>query len=589
MKKTIKFCFYASILAVSSLLCSCTPKEKMNPEEIVSILYGNVITMKTETDRAKAVVCKNGQIIYVGSRAEAEKYKTSSSRVLDYGDNFIYPGFMDAHVHGMGVATKANSFSLVEVAVNPESTLEEYAQKMKEFIDADKEEKGKYREVYKGNSFVVTSREPHRSILDKYIPDVPVIIETSDGHSVWVNTKAIEKFNINEWTNSYSSDQLRVDEDGVTGYISETPALKLGGMTMPTREEMRTGLLEWQDYAFSKGLTAVSDALVSAGTVDPDIYVDLATDPDKPWKLRTYASYIIDENTPGDVPSLDKKFGEIDTYKANDSEYFKIIGIKLFMDGVVEARTGWLLTPYARQTGETEDYYGLKRITDRERMKYIVKKANSKGMNVHCHSVGDGATQFALDCISEGQKAAGVTDARNTLAHLHFVNPDDIQRFADNNVIAVVAPLWVPKEPGTYEQTVSYVGPEKAKSQYPVKSFLKAGAHISFHSDFPVSLNFDIPKTFYAAVKRTFPELGEAYICGIEEAISRYEALQAFTTGCAYSFKEENRLGTIETGKIANFTVLDKDLLNEEMENIPFLKVVATIIDGNVVWSGSAK
>ena len=100
----------------------------------------------------------------------------------------------------------------------------------------------------------------------------------------------MEKFNINEWTNSYSSDQLRVDENGVTGYISETPALKLGGMTMPTREEMRTGLLEWQDYAFSKGLTAVSDALVSAGTVDPDIYVDLATDPDKPWKLRPFCT-----------------------------------------------------------------------------------------------------------------------------------------------------------------------------------------------------------------------------------------------------------------------------------------------------------
>lgn len=575
MKKSITFCFYASILAVSLLVCSCTVNDGS-----VSILYGNVITMKNQDDRAEAVVCKNGEIIYVGSRSEAEKYKTPSSEVLDYGSSYIYPGFMDAHVHGMGVATASVSFSLLDVAENPDATLDDYARKMKEFIDGAK---GESRDYYKGSALIVTNTEPHRSILDKYIPDVPVIITTMDGHSVWVNTKAIEKFNIKDWTNRYSSDQLRVDENGYpTGYISENPAMAVGELTMPTPADMKNGLLQWQDYALSKGLTAVSDALVSAGTVDPDYYLELVAD--KEWKLRTYASYIINEQTSSD--KLDEKLNEILRYKkANDNEYFKIIGIKLFMDGVVEAHTGWLLTEYADEKG----YYGLKRITDRDRMKRIVEFSNRNDMNVHCHSIGDGATSFALDCIAEGQKAAGVTDARNTLAHLHFVAPEDIKRFAENNVIAVVAPLWVPKEPGVYEQTESYVGKEKAKTQYPVKAFLNAGAPISFHSDYPVSLNFDIPLTFYAAVTRTLPNLGQAGVCGEAEAISRYEALQAFTTGCAYSFKEENRLGTIENGKIANFTVLSQDLLNEDIEKIPSLKVVATIIDGNVVWSGNAE
>lgn len=583
MKNTILI--YSAII-VCSLLSSCTVYDKQNPDEDVRILYGNVITMKAEEDRAEAVVCKDGQIIFVGTRSAAEKYVTPSSKVLDYGDNYIYPGFMDAHVHGMGVAVKTGGCSMIEVAIKENFTLDDYAKRMKEFIDEDFEKNKKYRTYYKGSAMVLNpDMEPHRSILDKYIPDVPVIIETIDGHSVWVNTKTIEVYNIKDWTKRFpDGDELRVDADGYpTGYISEKPALELGGLTVPTKDEIKPGLLEWQEFAFSKGLTAVSEALVSAGTVDPDCYIELAEK--GLWKLRTYASYIIDENTPDDKTSIDDKFTEIFNYKKEDSEYFKIIGVKLFMDGVIEAHTGWLKEEYA----DLEGYYGLKRITNKDRMKYIVRTANSNGMNVHCHSIGDGATSFALDCLSDGQKEAGVTDARNTLAHLHIVDPGDIQRFADNNIIAVVAPLWVPKEVGVFEQTCNYIGKDRAEKQYPINSFLKAGAHISFHSDYPVSLNFSIPLTFYAAVTRTFPELGEAGVCGKEEAISRYEALQALTTGCAYSFKEEKRLGSIEVGKIANFTVLDQDLMHEQISEIPKVQVVATIIDEDVVWPKKAK
>ena len=583
MKNTI---LIYSAITVCSLLSSCTVHDKQNPDEDVRILYGNVITMKAEGDCAEAVVCKDGQIIFVGTRSAAEKYVTPSSKVLDYGDNYIYPGFMDAHVHGMGVGTKAGGCSMIEVAVRETYSLDDYAELMKKFIDEDFRKNKKYRPYYKGYAMVLKpDMKPHRSILDKYIPDVPVIIETADGHSVWVNTKTIEVYNIKDWTKRFpDGDELRVDADGYpTGYISEKPALELGGLTVPTKDEIKPGLLEWQEFAFSKGLTAVSEALVSAGTVDPACYIELAENGS--WKLRTYASYIIDEKTPDDKTSIDNKFTEIFNYKKEDSEYFKIIGVKLFMDGVIEAHTGWLKEEYA----DSAHYYGLKRITNKDRMKYITKIANAHGMNVHCHSVGDGATSFALDCLADGQKEAGVTDARNTLAHLHIVDPGDIQRFADNNIIAVVAPLWVPKEVGVFEQTCNYIGKDRAEKQYPINSFLKAGAHISFHSDFPVSLNFSIPLTFYAAITRTFPELGEAGVCGKEEAISRYEALQALTTGCAYSFKEEKRLGSIEAGKIANFTVLNQDLMHEQISEIPKVQVVATIVDGNVVWPKKAK
>ena len=238
--KLLTFCFTTIVF---SLLCCCTGYDRQNPEGGVRILYGNVITMKSEGDCAEAVVCSGGQIIYVGSRSEAEKYVTSSTKVLDYGDSYIYPGFMDAHVHGMGVGTKAGSCNMVEVSVRKDCTLDDYAKLMKKFIDKDFEKNKKYRAYYKGYAMVLNpDMKPHRSILDKYIPDVPVILETVDGHSVWVNTKTIEVYNIKDWTKRYSEDQLRVDADGYpTGYISEKPALELGGLTVPTKDEIKEG------------------------------------------------------------------------------------------------------------------------------------------------------------------------------------------------------------------------------------------------------------------------------------------------------------------------------------------------------------
>ena len=207
-------------------------------------------------------------------------------------------------------------------------------------------------------------------------------------------------------------------------------------------------------------------------------------------------------------------------------------------------------------------------------------------MNVHCHTIGDGAIKFALDAIGEAQIATGNMDQRNAFAHLQILTPEEIKRIAEYNIIAVVAPLWTPKEPNQYHLEVSYLGQERADNCYPIKSFLDEGTKIVFHSDFPVSPIMSIPESIYSAVKREYT-ISECKPRNLKESISVRDALDAMTINAAYQFGQENHLGTLDIGKVANMVVYDKDFLNGDLEEIPDAKLISTIVDGEIVYKNS--
>ena len=189
-----------------------------------------------------------------------------------------------------------------------------------------------------------------------------------------------------------------------------------------------------------------------------------------------------------------------------------------------------------------------------------------------------------LDAMEEAAAATGLLDQRNALAHLQQVRKDDIQRFADLNVMAVVAPLWTPKHPDYFPQEVEYVGRERAENAYPIKSFAEAGANIAFHTDFPVSRNVSIPNTIYTAVMRRNAGSDPNCTREADEFITRYQALEGLTKNVAYMWHEENRLGTLEIGKIANMTVFDKNFLTDDLEEVGESDLVCTIVDGEIVY-----
>ncbi|MBQ0004953.1 MAG: amidohydrolase family protein, partial [Clostridiales bacterium] len=371
----------------------------------------------------------------------------------------------------------------------------------------------------------------------------------------------------------------RVDENGdITGYVSEKPALDLisGLFTLMTPELMTESMLAWQDFAFSQGITACQDAGCSSGGVKL-----MASMAEKDLlKIRTVINYLVDENRDKDMQAIvDTAYELSEKY---DNEYAKVKGIKIFVDGVVEAHTAWLLDEYSDAPG----YYGIQRFSDPENLKTLAMAAAEKNLFLHAHCIGDAATKYIVDGIEAARREDGRFDQKNAIAHLQIIRPEDIKRMGELNITAVVAPLWVPKTlvPSVDKGEIESLGMERFENEYPIKSFMDEGGMIAFHSDYPVSPAISIPRSVYMAVTRSNPDKPSSEPRKASECITRMDALKAMTVNPAIAFGEYDNMGSIRTGKLANMVVYDCDFTKDALEAVPKAELQATIVDGNVVY-----
>ena len=539
-----------------------------------TVILGNIITMDKKRPFAKAALVRDGVFVYIGSAEEAKRLAEPGAKVLDYGGNFIYPGFLESHTHGHLAGLR-----FIGQANLKEAGLTDYAKYreiIKEFIA-----KNPQRDYYMAAGWMENQEYVSRAYLDEICSDKPLIMHSSGGHSMLLNTKALEVAGIDaEYAKKYGYAQVHVDANGEPdGYICETPVFELVPQLPTTMEDAKAYLLAWQDFALKSGFTAVADAGAEIiHSVTPSAYNELERE--GKLKLRTYAyMYVLDN-----IASPKAEIARIAEQRARLSgEYFHIIGPKAFLDGVTEAHTGWQNQDYLDQPG----YHGVERFNDHDKMVELIVEADKEGMSVHVHSEGGGATHFMLGCIEDAEKITGDMDQRNVLAHLHFVTDEDIRRMAATRSIPAVPPLWTANMPGDYDKEVQSVGKELSDQSYPIKSFFDAGANVVFHSDYPVSPMINIPYSVYTAEKRCYPKEvtdGVDKPRNVKEAITREQSLRAMTINVAYQWHQEHRMGSIEFGKLANMTVFDCDFLHDDIEKVAAAKVVATVVDGEEVY-----
>lgn len=539
-----------------------------------TIILGNIITMDEKKPFAKAALVKNGVFAYIGSAEEAKKLACSDAQVLDYGDNYIYPGFMESHSHGHLAGYRAiGQANLMQAGF---TNYPKYREIIKDFIA-----KNPQRNFYLAAGWVENEEYVTKAYLDEICSDKPLIMQTGGGHSMLLNTKAMEWAGVDaEYAKKWGYDLVHVDKNGEPdGYICEGPVFEITPKLPSSVEDIKEYLLAWQDIAFKSGYTAVGDAGAEIVHRDaPQAYQELQNE-DK-LKLRTFAWMYVTDN----IADPKAEIARIAAQRAElGGEYFNIIGPKAFLDGVTEAHTGWQNQDYLDQPG----YHGAERFNDHDKMVQLIVEANKEGMSVHVHSEGGGATHYMLGCIEDAEKITGNLDQRNVLAHLHFVTDEDVKRMAATGSVPAVAPLWTPKIPGMYEQEVGYVGQELADQAYPIKSFYDAGANVVFHSDYPVSPMMDIKLSIYMAEKRNVPkELygGTVSERNMKEAITREQSLRAMTINVARLFHQEHRMGSIEFGKLANMTVFDCDFLHDDIEKVGKANIIATLVDGEEVY-----
>ena len=548
---------------------------------------GVVYTVDDNDTIAEAVAIKDGKIIFVGSSNDAKAYIGTDTEVVDLEGKMVLPGMIDTHIHAPGTAlTELYNINLHGILTEKE-TMKAIEQFIQEHPDLD---------MYYGSGFSVgafsgeeVSMGPRKERLDAICPDKPVIISSYDGHTTWVNSKALEMFGIDKNTPNPPGGVIEKDpKTGEPWGTLKEAAEQLIPAQQFTFEQQVEALKLFQENLHRLGYTSILS--ISGGSPVPfDAYKALEEQGE--LKLRVRGSMTMDpEQDP--APQIEELKRLRDTY---NSDLMKVTTAKYFADGVVEGVTAYLLEPYEAEAGKGKDYRG-EFLWDMDRLKKAFRMTNSEGFQIHVHSIGDAATRNVLDAMEYAKAHAPKGDYRNTITHLQLVAPEDILRFRELGVVAATQPYWHLKEPDWWEVVdYPFLG-ERAEYEYPLQSFIKEGVIVTASSDHPVTTP---PNPFWAIEAGVTRNLNNAEHYGVEdiqhmddpkwllnkeERASLKDMIKSFTRNGAYATFQENEVGTIEEGKYADLIVLDQNLFEIDPIHIDKVKVLKTIFNGEIVY-----
>ncbi len=549
---------------------------------------GFVYTADPVENKAEAVAIKNGLIQAVGSDRDLKKYIGLNTRVINLEGRMVAPGMIDSHLHPPGIAIlELYSINLSWIAPK-DKLIEDVAA----FI-----QKNPGLEAYYGRGWAVSVFEgeerklgPSKESLDLVCPDAPIALKSYDGHSMWVNSKALELAGITGSTPDPEGGSIvRDPSTGEAWGTLKGSACNMLPSQSFTPEQLREGLKAFQSFMHSLGYTGI----FSAGW-DHDLYETFnALEADNELKLWVRDSKRIDIRKAESLQTqLEQLFDLNCTYR---SELYKVTTAKIFIDGVVESGTARLIEPYTEALGQGGNYRGIYYWENMDALKDTIVQVNQAGIQAHFHSIGDQATRDALDVLEQALKIVP-GEHRNAITHLQLVSPQDLPRFKELGVIANVQPYWHIKEPGWWHEVdYAFLG-ERAEKEYPLRSLLINGAVIASSSDYPV---VDIPNPLWAIQAGITRNLYQAenfnvapitdqddhkWLLNSEERISLNEMIKSFTVNNAYALFIEENTGSIEPGKYADLVVLSENLFRLDPVNICTAEVCMTFFHGDIVY-----
>lgn len=522
-----------------------------------------IFTGLTHEPTSGAIAILGDKILSVGSKAEIEPFIGSGTKVFNYGNQLIMPGFHDFHLHIMFSALSLTSINLFEAR-----SAQEVAAKVLEFSKECPEE-GWIIGMQWDAGYWHDKQEPHYRILDAVIPDRPVVLFHAEGHYTWVNSKAMELAGVTEEIRDPDFGRYERDKNGLlTGILyEEAQQIVLKEALRLTQNKKETILKEFLRLLSQYGITSVNDlfAPIDDFLQDYDLFEKL----DKQGELTTRFHI---------TPELD---GNLDKAQILRNKYvskkLQFSGLKQFVDGTVTGHTAYFLKPYSDQL----DICGHPAL-DPEVLIDRVVKADELGFRIRFHAIGDAAIRLALDAFEEAVRKNGKRDSRHTIEHIEVIDSDDIERFSKLGVIASMQPDHMAAS--SREVYSSIIGPEREKNVFLTKSLLNTGASLALGTDFPVSISLNPMRQIYTAITRVDSSGDPQNTWHPEQKLTLAEALQAYTYGSAHGCFREHELGTIEEGKLADLVVLDRNLFDIPESEVLKTKVELTINDGKVVY-----
>ncbi len=608
--KRFVLAFLVGAFLSAAFLGHASAQEKIFAEKL--FINGTIHTL-AKGKRPEVVAVTGQKIVYVGSAKGAKAFVSPTTQVVDLKGATLLPGFIDGHIHAAS-GTMRQLFE-VQLAGIENPSVEKYLEAIRAFA---LDPKNKDLKIIRGGGWIngvfaayntkqygaaYEQLGPAAKLLDDALvgtphENTPAFFNSEDGHILWANSSALKAAGLLDDTTMPDPAGGRIERDPKTkkpwGVFKESARALIREKLPPaayTPEHFATAIEKFQQEMNSYGITGVMAISGSTNaTAGPMAEAFKMLDRAGKLDLIYRASMVAGPGEdPGALVAQTKELQKVFT-----GDRFKVIAVKLFIDGVVEGRTAYLLEPYADNAaaGDPADYKGKLIWEDTAELTRMIEAIDAAKIQVHVHSIGDGATRIVLDAYEKAQRKNGVRDSRHVLTHLQLVDPADIARMAKLGAVASVQPYWFHKEPGYfYEVEVPALGQVRAQAEYPMASFFKAGVLVSSSSDGPVTSRPAPLRAIEVGVTRNKSGvLPEKYdTLGAAEAVTRRQMVESFTVGAARQIFAEDLMGSIAKGKLANFVVLEKDILDEAaVKNweIAKTKVLATYFLGEEVYSG---
>ena len=466
--------------------------------------------------------------------------------------------------HAMDLVGNISLYSL--------TSLEEYQQGIAEFVERHPD-----KDYYRGSGWADTffpNLGPTKEILDAIIPDRPIALVSYDGHSLWVNSITLERAQITKDTPDPESG--RIERDSKTGEPSGTlreAALKLVESVIPdySLDERKNALLAYQDMALKAGITMSHDAMVDTQSIAA--FNSLAEKGQLKMCFRGSITLEPDIDLTKQVEMV------INERLKNTHPNFKTLAAKIFVDGVLEGGTAYLLEPYAHKP----DFLG-EPIWEPGILNETTVFLDKENVQIHYHVIGDAAARITLDALEKASESNGERDTRHLITHIQLVEPEDIQRFAQLGVVGIPQPFWFKIDEYYWELALPYLGKERADRQYPMQSFIDAGVIMASASDFPVTIPFDPLIAIQTGITRKKNVFSSNLVLWQDQKTTLEEMIASYTYNGAYANFLEKETGSIEVGKQADLIVLDQNLFQIPFYEISKTKVLLTLVDGKEVF-----
>lgn len=584
MPMTVFFCLVITV-AIISMACAGSPGVSKKRADLV-FKNGAVYTVNPKQPWAQSVAVREGKIVAVGSDEEVSAWIGTDTKVVDLGGRMLLPGFGDAHLHPYSAGKSCNIYG---------ATKEETLAKVRQCAEDQKDLKWVIGFGWDGSVF--DNFSPNKSPLDKIIPNKPAIFYEMNGHDAWANSRAFEIAGIDKNTPDPKRGIMQRDPKTgePTGALNEYAAEPVIRKTpMYSDEELLKGLNGFLEKARRVGITSFA-AMPSPPWVLPiapnmadrqalDTWMKLEEQGALTARVNVVLAADLDAGADADVAKMTALRDEY-RKKLAGSNKLEVKTVKIFGDGLIETDTAALSAPYSNRP----DWSGKGNLSDDE-MKEWVAAVDKEGFQLHIHSIGDATIHNVLDAVEYTRETNGIRDARHQIAHNELIDPEDIGRFNELDVIAQFSPAWA--QWTHYEEaTVAPKLGDRVNWLYSINSIKESGGRLAFACD---CTGFDVPgdrltplDSIEMAITRrpanpTYDPSAKTFLP--EQSVDLDTAIAARTIGVAYANFQDDVIGSIELGKYADLIVLDRNLFEIPVDDIHNAKVLLTFFEGKPVY-----